>query len=196
MDSENCLFIRLKQYSGLMPDLISRRQYNTRCKLTIPVCNVIRERIAGEIDGGESYFCIDSKPIEVCRIARASRCKLGKSDYYTAPSYGFCASQNTYYYGYRLHAVCGLSGVIHSFDMTKANVHDINYLKDVKYEFHDCSIFGDRGYISASMQLDLFESANIRLEVPYRLNRKGWLPAFVPFAKGQKTNRHRLLSVR
>ena len=82
------------------------------------------------------------------------------------------------HYGYKLHAVCGLCGVIHSFDITKANVHDINYLKDVKYEFHDCGIFGDRGYVSASMQLDLFESANVRLEVPYRLSQKDWKPTF------------------
>ena len=65
-------------------------------------------------------------------------------------------------------------------------MHDIKYLKDVKYKYHDCSIFGDRGYISASMQLDLFESANIRLEVPYRLNQKDWKPTFIPFAKARK----------
>jgi|GEM_PF-5847936 len=35
--------------------------------------------------------------------------------------------------------------------MTKAGVHDINYLQDVKYEYHDCSIFGGRGYIGANL---------------------------------------------
>ena len=73
-----------------------RQGLEWRRKLTISGCNAIRERIANEIDGGESFFCIDSKPIEVCRIARSSRCRLGKSDYDTAPSFGFCASQNTY----------------------------------------------------------------------------------------------------
>lgn len=91
-----------------------------------------------------------------------------------------------YYYGYKLHAICGLSGVIHSFDLTKASVHDINYLKNIKYEYHDCSILGDRGYISKNVQLDLFETANIRLEVPYRLNQKDWSPTFIPFAKARK----------
>lgn len=186
IDSENFLFAGLNQHRDLLPNLISRRQFNTRRKLTISVCNTIRERMADEIDGGESFFCIDSKPVEECRIARSSRCRLGKSDCETAPSFGFCASQNTYYYGYKPHAVCGLSGVIHSFDISKANAHDINYLKDVKYEYHDCGIFGDRGYISASMQLDLFESANIRPEVPYRLNQKDRKPTFIPFAKARK----------
>ena len=87
---------------------------------------------------------------------------------------------------YKLHAICGLSGVIHSFDLTKASVHDINYLKNIKYEYHDCSILGDRGYISKNVQLDLFETANIRLEVPYRLNQKDWSPTFIPFAKARK----------
>ena len=138
------------------------------------------------IDGAEDYFCIDSKPIEVCRLSRSKRSKMGKDEYRTAPAYGYCASQGTHYYGYKLHAVCGLSGVIHSFDLTKANVHDIRYLQDVKYEYHDCCILGDRGYISAVVQMDLFETANIRLEVPYRHNQKNWKPTYIPFAKARK----------
>lgn len=115
-----------------MPNLISRRQYNDRRKTTSTLCDTIRKRIAEKIDGGEEYFCIDSKPIEVCRVARGKRCKMGRNDYSKAPSFGYCASQKNYYYGYKLHAICGLSGVIHSFDLTKASVHDINYLKNIK----------------------------------------------------------------
>ena len=79
-----------------------------------------------------------------------------------------------FFFGYKLHALCGLSGVIHSYDLSKASVHDINYLKDVKSMYSNCSIFGDKGYIGAEVQLDLFETANIRLECPYRLNQKNW----------------------
>ena len=88
--------------------------------------------------------------------------------------------------GYKLHSLCGLSGVIHSFDLTKASVHDIHYLKDVKYNFENRTIIGDRGYIGAAVQLDLFEKANIKLEVPYRSNQKDWKPVFAPFAKARK----------
>ena len=65
-------------------------------------------------------------------------------------------------------------------------MHDINYLQDVKMEYHDCSIFGDRGYIGKEVQLDLFETANIKLECPYRLNQKEWKTLFIPFAKARK----------
>ena len=122
----------------------------------------------------------------MCRFSRAKRCKLGKTDYATAPSYGYCAAQDCYYYGYKFHALCGISGVIHSFDMSKASVHDIHYLKDIQYTYHHCTILGDKGYLSASVQQDLFETSEIRLEVPYRLNQKDWKPTFAPFAKARK----------
>ena len=186
IDSENYLFSQLSHHKYNMPNLISRRQFNDRRKQTSSLCEIIRKRIANSIDGRETYFCIDSKPIEVCRIARGNRCKMGKTDYEKAPSFGYCSSQKTRYYGYKLHAVSGLSGVIHSYDLTKASVHDIKYLNDIKMEFHDCSIFGDRGYIGKEIQLDLFETAHIKLECPYRLNQKDRKPQFTPFAKARR----------
>ena len=42
------------------------------------LCAQIRKQKASEIDHNESYFSIDSKPIDVCRIARAKRCIMGK----------------------------------------------------------------------------------------------------------------------
>ena len=112
---------------------------------------------------------------------------MGKTDYNKAPCLGYCASQKIHYYGYKLHVLCGLSGVIHSYELTKASVHDINYLQDIKLVYHDCSIFlGDRGYIGKEIQLDLFERAIIKQECHYRLNQKDWKPQFLPFAKARK----------
>lgn len=172
IDSESRLFSMLKSHRDLMPNLISRRQYNDRRKYTAGLCEDIRKRLVGVIDGGEDYFCIDSKPIEVCRLSRGKRCKMGRTTPDTAPNFGYCASQGVYYFGYKLHALTGLSGIVHSYDLSKASVHDLHYLNDIKPLYHDCSIFGDKGYISESVQLDLFETANIRLECPYRLNQK------------------------
>lgn len=186
IDSESYFFSLLENHKDELPNLISRRQYNDRRKFTANLCEQIRQNIAQAIDGNEDYFCIDSKPIPVCRIARAKRCKMGRTDYHTAPSFGFCAAQNTYYYGYKLHALCGLTGVIHSYDLSKANIDDRYWVRDLKYEYQQCTIIGDKGYLSAEIQLDLFESVEIRLEVPYRLNQKDWKPTFKPFAKARK----------
>lgn len=176
-DSENLLFHRLhNECNDDLPHLISRRQFNARRKLTARLAEEIRKDVAMAIDGGEDVFCIDSKPIKVCQNARAKRCVMGQDNPDAAPDWGYCASQGIYYYGYKLHAVCGIRGVIHSYDMTAASVHDLHYLKDVQWEYHDCMMLGDKGYLSAHIQQNLFDVANITLEVPYRLNQKNWRP--------------------
>lgn len=53
-------------------------------------------------------------------------------------------------------------------------------------DYSNCTLIGDRGYISVRIQLDLFETAHIRLEMPYRLNQKDWEPAYPAFAKARK----------
>ena len=176
-DSENLLFHRLHhECKNDLPNLISRRQFNARRKLTARLAEEIRKDVAVSIDGSEDVFCIDSKPVKVCQNARAKRCAMGRDNAVAAPDLGYCASQGLHYYGYKLHAVCGIRGVIHSYDITAASVHDLHYLKDVRWEYHDCMMLGDKGYLSAEVQKNLFEVANITIEVPYRLNQKNWRP--------------------
>ena len=176
-DSENLLFHRLHhECKDDLPNLISRRQFNARRKLTARLAEEIRKDVAVSIDGSEDVFCIDSKPVKVCQNARANHCAMGRENVDAAPDWGYCASQGLHYYGYKLHAVCGIRGVIHSYDMTAASVHDLHYLKDVCWEYHDCMMLADKGYLSAEVQKNLFEVANITLEVPYRLNQKNWRP--------------------
>ncbi len=176
-DSENYLFHRLEsECKEDFPNLITRRQFNTRRKLTARLAEDIRKEVAMCIDGREDVFCIDSKPVKVCQNARARRCAMGADNPQIAPAWGYCASQSMSYYGYKLHVVCGIRGVIHSYDMTSADVHDIHYLKDIQWEYHDCMMLGDKGYLSAEIKKNLFEIANIELEVPYRLNQKDWRP--------------------
>ena len=188
IDSENWLFeSKLKEYKDWIPNLISRRQFNDRRKSTAGLCEKVRKQLAAVMDGGEDFFFVDSKPIGVCRVARGKRYKMGREgEFSQAPDFGFCASQTTFYFGYKLHAVCGLSGVIHSYDLSKASVDDRKFMKDVKLIYHDCNMYGDKGYIGADIQLDLFETAHIRLECPYRINQKDWKPTFIPYAKARK----------
>ena len=83
-------------------------------------------------------------PLEICKMARHSRIKICKDDFNTAPDKGFCASQNSWFYGYKLHGVCSISGVFQSIDITKASVHDVHLLKDLKHQLSDCVLLGDR----------------------------------------------------
>ena len=123
-----------KRRKATSPNLISRCQYNQRRKLTSKLGENIRKDIAAAMDGSEDVLSIGSKPVKVYQNACAKRCVIGRDDFERAPAWGYFASQGVHYYGYKLHTICGISGVILSFDMTVANVHDLHYLKDVKWE--------------------------------------------------------------
>lgn len=96
-------------------------------------------------------------------MSRAARSTICKEDMNSSPNHGYCASQKMSFYGYKLHSVCSSAGVFKSFDLTPANVHDIHYLNDVKEQLKSCYLIGDKGYLSHSIQLDLFETREIRL---------------------------------
>ncbi len=55
--------------------------------------------------------------------------------------------------------------------MTKASVHDINYLQDVKEQIKNSFLLGDKAYLSEEIQADLFSSSRIKLETPSRVNQ-------------------------
>lgn len=187
IDSENYLFQKLKTtYNTSFPELIDRSQYNVRRRKLKNYIDKVRQGIVAELETFENIFSLDSMPVEVCKIARSNRCRLGKENFETAPDKGFCASQQTYYYGYKLHCVCSYKGLIHSYDLTKASVHDIAYLSEVKQQFNNCLMLGDKGYLSAEIKLDLFTSANIHLETPMRVNQKNYKPQPYLFKKARK----------
>jgi len=134
----------------------------------------------------ETTFIVDSMPLEICKNARANRSKICKENEFSFPSKGYCASQSSYYYGYKLHAVCSVSGVFQSFDISTASIHDIHFLQDIKHQMNNCTLIGDRGYLSTQVQTDLFNYANIKLDPPMRNNQKNYQKQKYIFRKSRK----------
>ena len=171
IDSEYQLFRILPSD---IKSLIERSVYNRRKRRLFIHMERIRKLLAEKFNGSEKYFIVDSMPLEVCKLSRSSRSKICRETDYAIPNKGYCASQKMHYYGYKLHAVCSAEGVFQSLDISPASVHDIHYLKDIKQQFKNCTLLGDKGYLSAECQLDLFTSHNIKLEVPMRTNQKNY----------------------
>ena len=172
IDSENYLFGKLKKdFSNDFPNLIHRSQYNIRRKKLFYKIDEVRTVMAKEIIMKDTIYIVDSMPVEVCKISRASRSKICKEEFETSPDKGYCAAQKSFYYGYKLHGLCSFNGVFTSFYMTKASVHDIHYLQDVKEQIKNSFLLGDKAYLSEEIQTDLFSSSRIRLETPSRINQ-------------------------
>ena len=184
IDSENSLFKQIKPSE--IPNLIERSQFNKRRRKLFFFLNKIRLKLASSFIEFEKYFIVDSMPLEICKFSRHNRIKICKDEFETAPSKGFCASQNNWFYGYKLHGVCSVNGIFHSLEITKAEVHDVHFLKNIKQQMSDCVLLGDRGYLSESIQLDLFRTVNIKLETPMRMNQKQYKPQPYIFRKSRK----------
>ena len=129
IDSENDLFRKL---SLCMKAKIERTVYNRRRRRLSNHLNAIRLQLASFFNDFEDCFIVDSMPLKVCKLSRASRSKICKEDFESSPNKGYCASQTMHYYGYKLHAVCSVNGVIGNFDLSQASVHDVHYLKDIQ----------------------------------------------------------------
>lgn len=174
-DSENYLFMMLhKNFHSQFPDLPERTRYNRRRRRLMFLKERVREYLVEHLVEGENLFVIDSMPIKICRFSRAKRIRVCTQDEATSPAYGYCAAQNSTYLGYKLHGVSTLNGVITTFDLSKANNHDIDYLKDIKGKYSDCTILGDRAYLSDPLQQELFEEYQLMLKTPMRINQKNY----------------------
>ena len=184
IDSEHQLFRDIKGFE--IESKIERSVYNRRKRKLFPFMEEIRMNMVEKLNEFENYFVVDSMPLEVCKISRSARSKICKELDYAFPNKGFCASQNLHFYGYKLHAVCSISGVFQSFDLSPASVHDIHYLQDIKAQISDCVLLGDKGYLSQNIQIDLFNYANIELETPKKINQKDYKPQFYQFKKYRK----------
>ena len=182
IDSERDLFRKLPTS---LTSKIERSVFNRRKRALFSHREILRKTLACQIST-QDFYIVDSMPLEVCKLSRSSRSSICKEEYASAPDKGYCASQSINYYGYKLHAVCTIDGVFTDFDLTGASIHDIHFLKNIKTLYQDCTILGDKGYLSIDYQRDLFTSNQIRLEVPMRKNQHNYKPQGYIFRKSRK----------
>lgn len=112
---------------------------------------------------------IDSFPVAVCRFARAKRCKLFKG----LAAYGKELGNQTFY-GFRLHVKINSIGMIQTFDLAPAHVHDIHMLRELT-ETDSGLLLGDRAYLSEALRQGLLEKQALELSVPTKYGKASQL---------------------
>lgn len=190
IDSEHCFWSKLQtDYAQEFPDLPHLSNYNRRRKYLAASTEQLARLWGQALCPEEDTFMVDSIPIPVAHIAREYSTTVCRKQFRTAPDKGYSASLDHYYIGYKLHVVLTLDGVYHSMELTKASVHDVRYLKEIKHSgLQDCLLLADKGYLSAQGQLELFCTQGIELQTPMRRNQHG----FRPWPKIFKTARRRI----
>ncbi len=137
--------------------LIDRSNFNRRRRRLQLFVHEVTKVLSKNLSIGEDVFIVDSIPVPICIIAREKRCKFKGKPFESSPDKGYSAVNKSYFYGYKLHLVTSVTGVFYSMDLTKASVHDVSYLKEIKEsKMKNAILIGDKGYISKQVQLDLF----------------------------------------
>ena len=172
IDSENLLWSKLKtDYPNLFPDLICRTRFNRRRKKLQPFIEKVQSKVAESLEGESTAMVVDSIPVPVVKLVRERTYKAFRKSFDTAPAKGYSAVNRGWFIGYKLHVIIFENGVVQQSSLTKANVHDINFLKAVGKLPSGKQLLGDKAYRSMPLQMELFEKYKVKLKVPFRINQ-------------------------
>ncbi|MEZ5197118.1 MAG: transposase [Bacteroidales bacterium] len=143
--------VRLKSdHTKDFPNLIDRSNFNPKQKRLYPLIEQLNQTIASRLNDGENVYVIGLDPHpRLQKLRREKQSKVCKETFETAPDKGYSAVSKTTF----MVTNCtyfGPRGIFHSMDLTKASVHDVHYLTEVKQSgLTTCTLLADKGYLSA-----------------------------------------------
>jgi hypothetical protein len=137
--------------------------------------NHIRQIVLHVLDLAQDGQCvIDSLPVPVVQFHLVPS-SHGDWDAHGA-AFGKCATKKQTIYGYRLHLLVTLGGVILDFVLTAANADERDAARVLLATRHELLTVGDKGYISAALAAELWAQNRIRLIALRRANQHDQLP--------------------
>ena len=119
----------------------------------------------------EDERVIDTVPVPVCKFFRR-----GRHRGFVEVDWGYCASKNWYYYGYKLGLCMTTTGIPDFFDLFHARPHDVNFLEVLLAHLRDCLVFADKGFIDQERARRLEERQGVWVLTPKRSNQKQQAP--------------------
>ncbi len=115
---------------------------------------------------------IDSTPLAVCHNARIHQHKV----FAALAQRGKCSTG--WFFGFKLHVVFNDHGELLDFMLSAGNVHDLKALPRLTKRLFG-KLFGDKGYISATMFKTLLQSHTVQLITKLKRNMKNQLMPLV-----------------
>jgi hypothetical protein len=174
-DVETELLSNMQEHTDLFPWIPSQSRFNRRRRNLMFVINLIRRTILSWLDLAQDRQClIDSMPVPVVQ-------------FYLVPSstgdwkahgarFGKVPSKNQTIFGYKLHLLVTLGGVILDFELAPANATDLAVGFELLSQYTNLDVLGDKAYISAPKAAELWQSNHLRLHTLPRRNQKRQVP--------------------
>jgi len=177
-DLETDLLSYWHEYPDLFPIIPTQDRFNRRRRNLIQAVNLLRQALLAMLDLAEDRQCaIDSLPVPVVQFHLVPG-STGDWRVYGA-TYGKVSSKKLTIFGYKLHLLVTLSGVILDFELAPANVGDLEVGTELLEQHTDLEVYGDKGYISAEVAARLLRLNRLRLLTLPRINQKVKVPPAV-----------------
>jgi hypothetical protein len=153
-ETEVLAWWRERPQRALFPHVPRRTRFNRRRRALARAINLVRQIVLRSLDLAEdNQWVIDSLPIPVMGFHLVPG---GSREWATHEARcGRCASKKQTLYGYKLHCVMTLGGVILDFSLAPANETDLIVGTGLLFGLRDRLVVGDKGYISAALAEEL-----------------------------------------
>ena len=177
-DKETTLLSHWHEHQDLFPHIPSQSRFNRRRRALMQAFNVIRQVVLKTLDLSlDGQAVIDSLPIPVVQFHLVP----GASTEWAAheANYGKCASKKLTIFGFKLHLLVTLNGLILDFELAPASAADLTVGTELLAEHTDLTVFGDKGYISAELAAQLLKNNRLHLLTLPRRNQANQPPEAV-----------------
>lgn len=164
------------EHTHLFPCLPCQSRFNRRRRNLLWAINLIRQAVLQKLEGSQDWQCaIDSLPIPVVQFHLVP----GSTGDWQAhgATFGKVSSKKLTIFGYKLHLLITLGGVILDFELAPANEGDLAVGAELLAQHTDLTVFGDKGYISAEVAAELLRTNRVQLLTLPRSNQKIQVPA-------------------
>jgi hypothetical protein len=160
-----------KEYRDMFLFIPSQSRFNRRRRNLMQAFTLIRQVILRSLDLSLDHQCIiDSLPTPVVQFHLVP----GSTGDWRAfgATFGKVPTKKQTIFGYRLHLLITLGGLILDFELTPANTPDLEAGIELLSQHTDLEVLGDKAYISAKKAAELWSQNRIRLRTLSRRNQK------------------------
>ena len=176
-DVETEMLSYWQEHRDLFPNIPSQSRFNRRRRNLMLAFNLIRRSVLQMLDlAQETQAVIDSLPIPVVQFYLVPD-STGDWNAHGA-TYGKVPSRNETIYGYKLHLLITVGGLILDFELAPAHATDLEIGIEMLTEHTDLDVLGDKGYISAKQAAQLWRRNRLRLRTIPRRNQKQQLSPY------------------
>jgi len=177
-DVETEMLSYWQEHRNLFPKIPTQSRFNRRRRGLMQAFNLIRQIILQSLDVAQDHQCvIDSLPLPVMQFYLVPS---SSGDWKASGStFGKVPSKKQTIFGYKLHLLIAMNGVILDFELAPANQFDLEVGFELLSEHTNLQVLGDKAYISAEKAAQLWQENHIQLRTIPRRNQRKQLSAFL-----------------